>query len=361
MFTLPAMYNLDPKKLAALSEAGESFVFTPDRASQAFVEYVERFQGARKVSWGCKTLDNRVVTPMAPGEVTTLIARPGSGKTSLMVYLARREALRCDVTKGECVIYVTWEEPVESIEMSIQSGTNYTSEEIAFGTVDIEKVKAASTSRGSLPLIIIGRSLMSQFDTSVESRPLYIETVRNAILSIFKEYELRPTLICGDYIQSVPFDQKIYRGDRTAAVTDAMLNISSLSREVVAPFLLGAQSTRAPEKYKLPIPLLSDAQWASIIEQESFRTISLLRPQTLIDPGQTSENKTVQLYGVEYEVNKNLLLLALLKQRKYSPPRNLFAVHFEPDTFKMMDIDTATKQPYVAPEYAEEFDFRIEA
>lgn len=327
------MITIDQKRLDKIVEAGSLYCHTPAESATAYVEYIDWLQTAPVINYGAKILD-RNITPMRPGEVTYLVARPGNGKTSVLIHQARKAAMEIieSDNQNQCVIYITWEEPIESIEMSIQSGQDYTAEQVAWGTVDVEIIRRKAMERPKLPLIILGKSLVR--DRGRRKPPMTIDKVRDTILAIYYEFGLEPILICGDYLQKIPVQ---HGKDRISEVTEAAYAISELATDVNSPFLLGAQATRDVDDQGLPIPTLSGAQWSSTIEQEAFRMMGLLRPITVI--GKNGKGlETIEIGGVEYDVDKNLLIVRLLKQRKYFPPSNTYAVHFKPDIFEMYDI-----------------------
>jgi len=311
------------------------FLFTPAESTASYTAYVEEQLQAPQVNWGCKTLDNSI-TPMKPGQVTMVVARPGNGKTSFMVYLARKTALDLRARgedKDKCVVYISWEEPVESIEMSIQSGERYSSEDVAWNRVNLDQVVGASLSRPSLPIWLIGRSLVR--DRDKRKPPLTVDKVIDTIKAMFYEFGKKPVLICGDYLQKVPVS---VRGrSRMDEVTEAMFSLTELSIDTNCPVLFGAQATRDVDDQGLPIPTLSGAQWTSAIEQEAFRMLALLRPTTVFKKG-GGGMEYIEVGGREYKVDENLLLVRLLKQRQYFPSNNTYAVRFDPRRFEMQDF-----------------------
>lgn len=324
------MLQIDHKKLNQITENGSLYLFSPAEAATYYVQDVEELLAAPVIDWGVKSLDNNI-TPMRPGEQPTyVIARPGNGKTSFMIYMARRHAMQIREPK-KCVIYVTWEETVESIEMSIQAGQDYTSEQVAWGTVDIEAVKRNAVKRANLPIFIIGQSAIK--DRGKRKPPMTIERVYDTILALYYEFGIEPVLICFDYLQKIPVERS---KNRIEEVTEAVFKTSELTKQVRSPILAGVQATRDVDDQGLPIPTLAGAQWTSAIEQEAFRMIGLLRPIT-VAPKNGVPLETITIDNREYTVDKNLMLLRLLKQRKYFPPKSIYPVHFKPDLFEMSD------------------------
>jgi hypothetical protein len=333
---------IDRKRLNQIVKAGEMFLHTPSESATAYVQSVEELLAAPQIDYGSRLLDKNI-TPMRPGEVTVVKARPGNGKTSFLIYMARRHAQRLVETRqdvNKCVIYVTWEEPIESIEMSIQSGIDYTAEDVAWGRVDPDLVTRKAVKRPGLPLYVFGRSLIR--DRSKRKPPMTIDLVIDTIYALFYEFGIEPVLICGDYLQKVPVPKK---RDRISEVTEAMFSLSTLSMDVNCPILLAVQASRDVDDQALPIPTLSGGQWTSAIEQEAFREVGILRPSTVITKAGKSLER-IDIGGVEYEVTKDLMLIRLLKQRKFFPERNTFPVHFKPDKFELYDIDPITGVAY---------------
>lgn len=336
------MIQIDQKRLDKIVEAGSLYCHTPAESASAYIQYIEWLQTAPIVDYGTKVLD-RNITPMRPGEVTYIIARPGNGKTSVLIYQARRTAM--DIAKSgkenQCVIYISWEEPIESIEMSIQSGSDYTAEQVAWATVDVELVRRKALARPKLPLIVLGNSMIR--DKKRKPR-MTIEKVRDTILAIYYEFNLEPVLICGDYLQEIPVTNA---KNRVNEVTEAAYQIKQLSIDVQCPILMAAQATRDVDDQGLPIPTLAGAQWSSSVEQTAFRMLGHLRPVTVIGKnGRRME--FIEINGREYQVDKNLMIIRLLKQRKYFPPISTYAVHFKPDLLELYDIDELTQQPVVS-------------
>jgi replicative DNA helicase len=333
--------QIDPKRLEKISESASLFLHTPAESSAAYIKSVEETITEPGIDYGCKSL-NSAFTPMRGGEVTSILARPGHGKTSYLTYLARYHARKLEA-RGETnkvVLYVTWEEPVESIEMSIQSGRDYTAESVAWGTVDVDLVRRNATSRGSLPLVVIGNSLIRNKKKRV---PLMtVERVIDTIQALYIDFDVEPVLILADHLHEIPVE----RGrNRIEEIGEALHRLKALSFAVNAPIVLGVQATRDVDNQGLPLPTMDTGQWSSVIEQVSYREIGLLRPAAISsragDVAKTIDIKNVGLFTV----NKNLFIMRLIKQRKYFPPKSIYPLHFKPDYLELYDIDSITQQP----------------
>ncbi len=310
------------------------FLHMPADSTTATVRHMEWLQTAPRVTWEVHSVNNKnSFTPMLPGQITTVIARPGNGKTSTMVYLARRVAERCDFSKGECVIYITWEESIQQMEEKLLATMGGpTPKDIAWGDYNMDEVKKLFIKRVKIPLIILGKNM--SHDASVARGPMYIETVRAIIEKLFYEFKLKPVLILGDHVHRIPIPKT---RDRKSDLTEAMIDLDELTKDVNVSMVLGVQANRAVDKQTLPIATLAGAEGASAIEQVSHRMIGLLRPIT-VTPENGMPLDFVDINSQEYKVDDNLLIMRLLKQRDYLPKKHLYPLHFNPARFELKDF-----------------------
>jgi len=112
------------------------FLHPPAESTTRYVQWYEKLLNTPGIDYGC-VMDKRVI-PLHRGDVMAVLARPGHGKSSFMAYMAKREANKIidrKTEKDECVIYVSWEQPIEELEAFFQSGANYNSTDLAWGRV----------------------------------------------------------------------------------------------------------------------------------------------------------------------------------------------------------------------------------
>lgn len=312
------------------TDPAKFYLHTPAESSSRYVAWAEGLKAVPGVTWGC-VLDKHLI-PMHPGNLTAIVARPGHGKSSLMAYMARREA-RAIVARGkgveECVVYVSWEQPVEELEAFFQSGDGFTSTDLAWGRADLDTVRRKAIERIDLPVWMIGYSIE---DASKSKPPLTVEAVYETIRSLRTEYKRRVTLVCLDYLQIIP----VRRGaDRMQQVTEAVIEAKHLAMDVGAPTLAGVQARREVDNYASPIPTLADCQHASAIEQTADTQLGLWRPIKTIDAG---EEDCVKIGGHTYDLSESLFVVKLNKQR-LDQGQGTWAMHFTPQTLDMHDFD----------------------
>ncbi|MHC4196169.1 MAG: hypothetical protein ACYSQZ_09605, partial [Planctomycetota bacterium] len=124
-----------------------NFIRTPAQSTSSFLQYAEQLRTKQSLTFGC-VMDNHVIPPH-PGDVISIVARPGHGKTAFMSYMARRAA-KTILTEGkyslsedntsEVVLYVSWEQTCEEIEANMQAGEDYSVSDIAWGRADMDVV-----------------------------------------------------------------------------------------------------------------------------------------------------------------------------------------------------------------------------
>lgn len=311
------------------NRARRFFLHSPADASQSYVHWAEKLQNEVGITYGC-VLDNFLI-PLHPGDLMAVVARPGHGKSSWMAYMAKKTAL--DIARrgaeDEVVIYASWEQPIEEIEAFFESGNEYSSTDMAWGRVPMDKVRRGAVKRASLPLWFIGHSLRH---AGIKKPRLYFEQVYEAIEGMRHEYGKRPVLICLDYLQIIPVQQGVKRHERVA---EATFQTKELLMELGVPGIVGVQAGRQVDSYADPIPSMADAQWSSAIEQTADKQISIWRPVKTHDP---AEKPYIDVGGNEFSNDEKLLVVKLLKQR-FEKGYGSFAVRFIPQTLEVYDYE----------------------
>jgi replicative DNA helicase len=322
--------------MASVPQQPTQWLFTPAETSAAYVQWAERLQRLPGITYGC-VLD-KVLIPLHPGDLMAVVARPGHGKTAWMAYMAKRTAqdIKARGATDECVIYVSWEQSVEEVEALFQSGTDYSSTDLAWGRVDIESVKRGAVHRPSVPVWLMGNSVIKP---DARRPPMAVNVVYEQIRKLAEEFGIHPALICLDYLQIIP----VYGAqERNAQVHEATVQAKELALSVGCPIIAGVQACRGVDARTDPMPALADAQWSSAIEQTADKQIAIFRPAKHWPPGTPQgvdhETVPVSISGSvhQFPVTQELMLVRLLKQR-FDIGYGTFAVRFEPQTLTMSD------------------------
>lgn len=305
------------------------FIHSPAQSATRFVQWAEWLKEAPKIDYGC-VLDKHII-PLHPGDVMSVLARPGHGKSSWMAYLAKRTAQKL-VERGEdstkCVIYFSWEQPVEEIEAFFQSGDSYSSTDLAWGRVNLDMVKRQAVKRASLPVWMGGKSLAN----SAEHQPeMTIDLIYEGLREMKYNHGYDPILICFDYLQIIPVQGV---KERAQEVSEACYQAKQFAMSVGVPIVIGVQARRDVDARSNPIPTLADAQWSSALEQVSDKQIALFRPIKASKAGEPFE-----IAGKDYIVDENLLVIKLLKQR-FDVGSGIWPLHFKPQTLEVSDYQS---------------------
>lgn len=307
----------------------ESLIYRPDQVAKNWVEYAEYVRQTPGLSFGVRRLDETIL-PLRRGKILSILARPGHGKSTVAVYLARKEA-REIVAAGrkERVFYVTLDQPVEEIDTILNSDSEITLSDIAWGRADLEKMRARALRRVNLPLSYVGKS-------AHEYRKTKPFTFRNIYEEIQKEAQRlgeRVSLVVIDYIQKFHVTEKEKRSDQ---VTEAIYAARELCLDLQSKMIVCVQASRESESGENKIPRSVHCQHASAIEQESDAILGLWRPVKT----ETAREIVVTLDGTKHAlpVTPELMLMRLDKQRMEDAGIN-YAVHLDPKLVTLAEME----------------------
>lgn len=270
----------------------DTIVYSPNEIANLTVRYLQdRVNNkAYAVDLGHVDLDE-IINPAHPGDLISILGRPGSGKTSFMMRWARYRGgvLATKQDPDRTVAYITLEQTVEDLyAFSIAAETGIGITQMARGNLSEEqmtKIMGVTVRMMAQPLCFLGHSA-----THRRARPvLDIETIRKNLHALEDRGSLngRPfklDMIFMDYLQRAP-----YKGsDKVTGLYDVMNGCKELALEFACPFVLGVQAKREVDsKNPLPVPGLNDAQWTSGVEQISDVVISVVRPSKYRKPGES--------------------------------------------------------------------------
>lgn len=313
-----------------------NLVFTSAELASAHVRLAEKIQSEPGVTWGIKSVDDKVL-PMRGGDVTLLCARPGMGKTTIMAYLAQREAeniIRRETIGQEVVIYATWEGTVDAIYAAIIAGQGgYTSSDYYWGRVPMDKIARNVVKHGArLPIMMIGFSTVRKAAAPM----LTLDTLFQAIESIEEEFNgLHPTLVCLDYLQLIPNPGS---SDKVDQVSQAIVNAKMLGMKMDVPFVVGAQASRRVDTYDVKLPTMSDVQWTSQAEQHTDKLFGLWRPSQTEPLDARMRSPLIEVDGKSYEANERLLIMRMVKQRG-EHGRHSWGMHLAPELLELTELE----------------------
>ena len=305
-------------------------VHTPAELMTGFVAWAERAKHHPGVQFGLPVVDQAMI-PMRPGELVSILGRPGDGKTSILAYLARQEARRIQergTGDREVVVYTTWEQSAEELTAFFLTNNRYSISDVAWGRADLDDVRRDAVKGASLPIWVIGHGIGRAGQKVPRMTP---DVVLEAIESMEADFGVKPTLMLFDYLQLIPVP---HAKERLAQVTEAPIRIKELALRTGVPAVAGVQAARRVDDRVIKLAEMNDAQWASAIEQTSDKVFSLWRPARSEDAGEWIEGES----GKRYEVTDTLFFLRMLKQRG-DRGRFTWTLHFDPSLLKLAELE----------------------
>lgn len=322
-------------------------VFTPLEASNAgenYVTYRQQNEGGGMPLYipnlEYKAEKDDGFMPVMPGELISLIARPGHWKTGFKLrwarerakYLQQQAALGNETAAKSVVVYITLEQKVEELRLfQVAAEKKISMSEVASGRIaDWSTVTNGLRQLYSSPIWFIGRSMdrrkqkVQMTDSNVYEALQEIEQWQDdnqtqIIDSVFIDYlqKFRPT---GDFVE-------YYSG--------LMNTLANWAGDFMTRMVVGVQAKREVDRRDVQIPLMDDGQWSSTIEQFSDGVISLVRP--CLYPKK-------EFNGVLIEGSQQLLISCL--KRKLGPANFSGWAHIDPkyNMLNQAEIDNYNKR-----------------
>jgi replicative DNA helicase len=317
---------------ARMAELSQQYLYPPSRAAMVSMEeFKRRAQASHRMTWGVPVLDD-VLTPMMPGDLVSILGRPGHAKTSFLIATARQGSRIAKDRTGDdewVSVYVTWETMVEEfVGLVTASESGQPLSAIARGEADLAAVESAVVRSIGDRIYVIGQSISRLWNNPSKQTRLTIPVVCQLLDQIVSDGK-RIAILCMDYLQRIPSDAISDPVARVARHTDDSKNIAMFYG---TPVLLAVQSRRDTDTYEgLKFPTMSDGQWSSTIEQDADKLLSITRPSLYLPTG-----STVKLGDQTYVVTEELLAAKCLKQR-WADAGMVLMLSFDPRTLALSD------------------------
>ncbi|MCY4160466.1 MAG: replicative DNA helicase [Flavobacteriaceae bacterium] len=246
-------------------------------------EQIQKIQskgGYTGVESGFQMFD-QITSGFQPSDLIVLAARPGMGKTALMLSMARNMAIMSQKTLA-----------IFSLEMSaMQLITRMVSAEtgIPFAKVrdggltpeDFGEVLSTTNSLGRAPIFID------------ETPQLSIYELRSKARRLKTAHDIDIILI--DYLQLMTVSDRGRNQNREQTISQISSTIKALAKELNIPIVALSQLNRAVEKREKYRPQLSDLRESGAIEQDADIVAFLYRPRLYgietWDDGSSTENE----------------------------------------------------------------------
>ena len=308
-----------------------SILFPPEEVARLGSQYLHFIQENRGngITIGITEIDEHFY-PLMMTELMSIIARPGNGKTGLMVYMARRRAkqLREQGVTDRVVPYITLEQSIEELNafnLAAESKPNVSITRMVRGELTEAEwgtIHRAAVQRQFMPLWNIGYSSMG----GKKQIAVDLDAIDGALGLIAAERKIDVVFV--DYLQRMPTSAET-ETSKAVAVSNNLDGLKNLALKYRCPVVVGVQAKREVDDKADKVPGAADGQWTSNIEQTSDRVITLMRPAKYFAEGEEipgMPGKRVR--------GKNQLIMSIEKQKlgdvgisvwtKFQPEYNIF-------------------------------------
>lgn len=247
-----------------IKTGGEGTRLAGDLVQQMF-DTIEAFQSGdheQGVKTGIKDLD-AMLNGLRPGQMITVAARPGMGKSVLGLQFARS----CAIKQGKAAVIFSLE--MSQMEIMVRMAA-------AESAVRLDAIHA----KGGLTdgdWSRLGRAM-----SDVAEAPLLIDDEATATVAeirakakrLHKQHQLG--LIVVDYLQLMGSGTRVE--NRQQEVSEFSRQLKLLAKELDVPVVAISQLNRGPEQRQDKRPMLSDLRESGSIEQDSDVVILVNRP-----------------------------------------------------------------------------------
>ena len=249
------------KELAPIKEAVSEYY---DRIKYLF-EHRDELLG---VPTGFIDLD-KLLGGLQQSDLLIIAGRPGSGKTGLMLNVAKNAAM---VYKKHVAVF--------SLEMS---NDQLVQRLIAQETgIDSQRLRLGDIHDHEWPLFVQAANVLSDTQIFLDDTPaLTPNQLRSKCRRLDQEYGL--DLVIVDYLQLMQGDGR--NENRVQEVSSISRGLKQLARELNVPVLAGAQLSRAVEQRQDKRPVLSDLRESGSLEQDSDIVMFIDRPDMYASDG----------------------------------------------------------------------------
>ncbi len=240
----------------------------------------------------------------------------------------------------ECVMYITLEQVAEELEAYFSSNKLYNATDYAWGRAKSEDVKKAAVARIKLPVWVMGHSLKR---AKLRLPPLTPELMYQAIQQVDKDYDgMQLIMVFVDYLQIIPMGGRFK--SRTERCDEALIGLKNVSIAAALPICVGVQSGREVDKRRYKVPIMSDCQHTSMIEQTVDKLYGLWRPWQTEKPTWTFKTTTADDREVRIPNSPELLIIGMMKQRM-DQGRFTWTMRFTPQELELAEMELERQIP----------------
>ena len=239
----------------------------------------------KPISTGIKGIDN-YITGLNRSDLILLAARPGMGKTSFALNIARSAS----VTQKKKVAFFSLEMSKEQLASRLLSTE---------AMIDSKKIKTGKLSEDEWSRLIQAGDVLSGSELYLDDTPSITVPAMKAKLRRLKGV----SLVIIDYLQLMQSGKRIE--NRVQEVSDMTRNLKILAKELNVPVITLSQLSRQSEQRADHRPQLSDLRESGSIEQDADIVLFLYREDYYNDHSDNNDEETTDKNSGECIIAKN--------------------------------------------------------
>lgn len=258
------------KSVAGLQRLDEILLSTLQRLDDLNAPDGDRYRG---IPTGIKGLDT-TITGLNKSDLIILAARPGMGKTSFALNIARNAAIECD----RRVAFFSLEMGKEQLASRMLSTESM---------VSSTKLRSGDLGDSEWTRLTEGAEILAKGELYFDDTPGITVPEMKAKLRRLQDVEL----VIIDYLQLMSSAKKI--DNRVQEISEITRNLKIMAKELEIPVITLSQLARTSEKRTDHRPMLSDLRDSGSIEQDADIVLFLYRDAYYGEDGEeTSQNKS---------------------------------------------------------------------
>ena len=267
-------------------------------------------ESTRAIPCGISEID-RITTGLNRSDLIILAARPGMGKTSFALNIARNVAVKSKKT----VAFFSLEMTKDQLASRLLSA-----EALVGGT----KLRTGKLTEEEWPRIIEAGSVLSECDIYLDDTPGISVPAMKAKLRRLPQIDL----VVIDYLQLMSSGRRI--DNRVQEISEITRNLKVLAKELNVPVICLSQLSRASEKRAEDHrPQISDLRDSGSIEQDADIILFLYRE------GYYDKNKVIG--GEPTEVDQNSAECLVAKNRHGET--GTIKLHWQPEFMRFTSLE----------------------
>ena len=248
-----------------LSRSYESMSTLTTRALKQLEELAQKEEGLTGVPTGFTDLD-RITSGWQASDLIIVAARPGMGKTSFTLALARNAAV--DFNKGVALFSLEMSN-VQLVQRLISMEAEISGSKLRNGQLEDyewQQLQSAIEKLSEVPIFIDDTPSINIFELRAKCRRMKMQ------------HDIQ--LIVIDYLQLMSGGPENSRGNREQEISSISRSLKALAKELNVPVIALSQLSRAVEtRGGNKRPMLSDLRESGAIEQDADIVSFIYRPE----------------------------------------------------------------------------------